>query len=466
MRHAKLVGFLASLGFFLLQASACFAAPEVGWWWNPNESGRGFFIEDRDGVMYLAGYFYEADGRAKWLVSGGSIADPYSYDGRLLEFHNGQTLFGDYKPPTAPTDAGAISLRFSDDKHGTLTWPGGSIAIERDVFDPGTAAFQPVNGWWWNSTESGRGYSIEVQGQNVFIVSFMYDDNGNPVWYLSAGKMSSPTTYEGPWVQFAGGQTMAGPYRPPSGSTTVGRLAMQFNASDDLTLTFSDDVAQAQSEKLGAKAGTKKSIHATPQNRRPPPPPSATPFSFPRFYTGTFNSTTVLTTKSAAGPVVQKVEIIGNGTWVLPYEFPEGPSATARAYYPADTGYFFRYSLDATYPQGGTCTVRLSTYVNLSPDQDLLAPRDLVIGPDGHFAGKLVTLPIDVGPAEINCRVPNPPPEQTSTAKVPFAWPINIAPIEGSIFYNTIICDIPVKTLVEGDTTTTITNQCKYFGKS
>ena len=84
----------------LSQSLSAHAAPEIGWWWNPDESGRGFFVESRDDLIYVAGYFYDEDGRAKWLVAGGPNSDPYRYDGRLLEYANGQTLLGDYKPPS------------------------------------------------------------------------------------------------------------------------------------------------------------------------------------------------------------------------------------------------------------------------------------------------------------------------------------------------------------------------------
>jgi hypothetical protein len=63
---------LRALATLLLALACCNAAhadPEVGWWWNPDESGRGFFIESQGGNVFLAGYFYENDGRATWLVS-------------------------------------------------------------------------------------------------------------------------------------------------------------------------------------------------------------------------------------------------------------------------------------------------------------------------------------------------------------------------------------------------------------
>src|SRR5713101_1298789 len=226
-RKGMLVGLLIGVWLSLCPLVA-HASPEVGWWWNAAESGRGFFIESRGGIIYLAGYFYESDGRATWLVSGGANADPYSYQGRLLRYSGGQTLFGAYQPPAAPTDAGPVMLQFSDDNHATLTWPGGTIALERQIFDEGDATFQPQSGWWWDPAEGGRGYSVEVQGNHLFLVAFMYDDAGNPVWYYSAGLMATPTHYEGQWLQFAGGQTMGGPYKPPAAPTPVGKLILDF----------------------------------------------------------------------------------------------------------------------------------------------------------------------------------------------------------------------------------------------
>jgi len=253
----------------LLRALACMslaagasAEPQNGWWWNPDESGRGFFIEMRGGVAYVGGYFYEADGRATWITSGGPITDPYTYQGTLQSYRGGQTLSGDYRPPAPAVDVSPIALQFKDDTHGTLTWSGGTIPIQRQTFDVSAASFRPHTGWWWNPAESGRGFSIEVQGNNAFIVAFMYDDNGNPVWYFAAGPMASPTRFEGDWLQFSGGQTMTGPYHPPATPQKAGRVTVDFVAQDSATLTY-DGVGAAK----GARPGTKapKVINVRPQ---------------------------------------------------------------------------------------------------------------------------------------------------------------------------------------------------------
>jgi len=226
--------------------SAAIAAPQVGWWWNPSESGRGFFVESQNGVTFIAAYLYDADGHATWLVAGGSNADPYNYSGSLYNLSDGQTLFGGYVKPENLTVAGQMSVHFDDDTHGTFTWPGGVVQIEREIFGAGDVQFQPYSGWWWNSSESGSGYSLELQGNNLFVVGFMYDDTGRPTWYFTAGPMSSPTTYHGDVVQFAGGQTMGGPYQPPGSNAKVATVDIEFVTLDSATITFSGTSSAAE----------------------------------------------------------------------------------------------------------------------------------------------------------------------------------------------------------------------------
>ncbi|MEP7275284.1 MAG: hypothetical protein ABI812_02945, partial [Betaproteobacteria bacterium] len=192
-----------------------------------------------------------SDGRATWLTSGGPLPNPYLYQGTLQSYRNGQSVFGTYRPPEPAVDVGPVTLTFTDDSHGTITWPGGTVAIERQIFDyedPIPAAvfalfdppFRPQTGWWWNETESGTGFSVEVRGNSLFVVAFMYDDAGNPVWYFTAGPMASLTHYEGDWLLFSGGQTLTGPYRPPASPQMLGRAIIDFSSRDQGTIEFSE----------------------------------------------------------------------------------------------------------------------------------------------------------------------------------------------------------------------------------
>jgi len=254
--------------------NSAFADPESGWWWNPSESGRGFFVESHGGVTFIGAYLYDDDGHATWVVSGGPNPDPYNWTGPLYYKTNGQTLFGTYVAPGDATVVGQLSVHFGDDTHATVTWPGGQVAIERQIFGAGAPAFAPYTGWWWNPNESGSGYSVEVQGNNLFIVGFMYDDSARPVWYFSAGPITGPTTYHGDVLQFADGQTIGGPYQHPGTPVKVATLDMQFTDTTHATLTFngvsapirraSEKAGQTRSDNLTTQLGTKPSTYTLP----------------------------------------------------------------------------------------------------------------------------------------------------------------------------------------------------------
>jgi hypothetical protein len=224
-------------------------APQTGWWWNKNEGGRGFSIETQGNNLFMAGYLFDESGRATWTLSGGATTlDGSLYNNTLLNFAGGQSLTGSYRTPTGPTAGGAITLAFTDARNGTLIWPGGSIPIERfdSVLPPlpaGTApaTFAPENGWWWNASESGRGYFLEIKNNFAFIAGYMYDDNGNPLWYLTSGNLSTPQLYQSNWTQFANGQTLTGPFKPATQiNANVGAIGIQFQSTTSATLTLPD----------------------------------------------------------------------------------------------------------------------------------------------------------------------------------------------------------------------------------
>lgn len=464
MDYANCIRALLVLVIMSLQASVAHATPEVGWWWNPNESGRGFFIENKDGVIYLAGYFYEDDGRARWLVAGGPIADANSYDGRLLAYSNGQTLFGAYVPPSPPTDVGAVSLRFTDDTHATLTWPGGTIPIEREVFDGGTAPFQPINGWWWNESQSGRGYSVEVRGGSAFVVAFMYDDLGKPVWYFSAGPMATPTTYKGAWLQFANGQTMSGPYHAPSTPIVVGQLEMQFNAEDDLTLTFTD-VAAASLDPIPKGVRPKQIVPVKPEFLPPKVP-------HPDRLDGFFKQTSIIegvVTAPVGGSLNIKytTEILADITWIIDngelsplgghvvYTLPQQINGT-----PVNSQVTLNYTFH-TDGAGETCDGKL---VNVIVPAALDLGSNLDVGPYGAYAGKIVSaIPLTAQPLTVTCIDPTRiPPAQTDVVST---GPIEVSvPINGKKQVYSIACTEKDFVTVVPPLTYTLKRECSFAG--
>lgn len=221
------------------------AAPASGYWWNPAAAGTGFVIEIQGNQMFMAGFLYAASGEATWVASFGPMSTPTQYSGPLVTFSGGQTLTGNYQSPTQnPASPGNIAIGFTSDTAGTVTWPGGTIPIERfDIVPGGSTSTQPSTnpetGWWFNPNQGGRGFGIEVQNGNMYLAGYMYDPAGNPVWYLASGAMTSPASFQGEWAQFGDGETLTGPYKAPSVvKQNVGPVTLQFIDPATATLTL------------------------------------------------------------------------------------------------------------------------------------------------------------------------------------------------------------------------------------
>ena len=114
--------------------------PENGWWWNPAESGRGFFIEWQNGQggpqADLAGYMYDDAGNAVWYLSVFPTPDPRRFSGSWWSYANGQTLTGPYRAPTRVNENVApVTIDFHDAASATMTLPGGrTVPLVRHRF--------------------------------------------------------------------------------------------------------------------------------------------------------------------------------------------------------------------------------------------------------------------------------------------------------------------------------------------
>jgi hypothetical protein len=49
-------------------------------------------------------------------------------------------------------------------------------------------AFYPVDGWWYDPAEPGRGFLIEMQDDEMFIAAFHYLPSGRPIWWVANGR--------------------------------------------------------------------------------------------------------------------------------------------------------------------------------------------------------------------------------------------------------------------------------------
>jgi hypothetical protein len=93
------------------------------------------------------------------------------------------------------------------------------------LFSGIASAELPDSGWYYNPDQPGRGFNIEIQDDTLFMAGFVYDTNGNPIWVIASGPMSSDMTFMAPAFQTANGQPLGGAYRSPAtmpfGTATV-----------------------------------------------------------------------------------------------------------------------------------------------------------------------------------------------------------------------------------------------------
>ena len=222
-------------------------APQTGWWWNPAEDGRGFSVEKHGPNIFFASFLYDVSGRSTWYVSSGLASLEGSlYVGDLLSASNGQTLGGAY-PGFPHLDAiGKVTITFNSATNGTLIWPGGTVPIQRQAFVPDGLSLPamsngPESGWWWNESEAGRGFFMEFQGNWLDVAGYMYDDQGNSVWYLTAGQMSGTNrqSFAGNWWSFGNGQTLTGAWRHNTQTSDhVAPVTITFSGSDTASMTL------------------------------------------------------------------------------------------------------------------------------------------------------------------------------------------------------------------------------------
>jgi hypothetical protein len=222
-------------------------APKTGWWWNPDEDGRGFSVEVRGNNIFFAAFLYDVTGRSTWYVATGPVSlDGSLYNGPLYGAKGGQTLGGAYPGRPALSDEGPITLAFSNASTGTMVWPGGSVPIQRFNIIPNgvnlpPAANQPESGWWWNEEESGRGFFMEWQAGTLDIAGYMYDDAGNSVWYLTVDSMKGATgqTFTNSWWSYGNGQTLAGAWKPNTRTNSnVAPVTIEFSGVDTARMTL------------------------------------------------------------------------------------------------------------------------------------------------------------------------------------------------------------------------------------
>jgi len=101
--------------------------PVVGLWWNPSESGSGYNLDVKHGILVVTIYSYTPEGQAQWYIASGPIVDG-SFDGTIYKYTAGQCISCFYNgPPVTAGNDGVIGIDFSSATSARMLLPGGRV---------------------------------------------------------------------------------------------------------------------------------------------------------------------------------------------------------------------------------------------------------------------------------------------------------------------------------------------------
>ncbi|HXZ49388.1 MAG TPA: class I SAM-dependent methyltransferase [Usitatibacter sp.] len=170
------------------------AGRRPGWWWNPAQSGRGFFVEPEGPAPRAACCLYGDDGEPAWSVA----------DASRLDLSAG--------PETLAIELGGATARL-EPQHGEFA---------RDA----------RTGWWIERSPSPASCVVaECLGERAMAALLAPDG-----WSLVVAARRADGSYHGEWLRFRGGQTATGPYRAPQPPERLGPASLAWSADDALAV--------------------------------------------------------------------------------------------------------------------------------------------------------------------------------------------------------------------------------------
>ncbi|ADE16646.1 peptidase S8 and S53 subtilisin kexin sedolisin [Nitrosococcus halophilus Nc 4] len=237
-------------------------SPFSGVWWSPAQNGHGFFFDVRNGTLVATWYTYDRAGNPFWLLSGGSMETSSHYSGTLYAFQGPvlkpslNSLFDSGGSTVVSKGVGRLDIDFINSGEAAIQIQlNGDNLISSNTFNlqaqpflgypaaeqtPQVPYTSKHDGLWWNGQQNGHGFFINIQDTVLTAAWYVYDDReGEPFWVLTAGPMSSATTYSGTAYYFLGPAL-------PSGTDIANNFdavgsTINGVASGNLSISFTSD---------------------------------------------------------------------------------------------------------------------------------------------------------------------------------------------------------------------------------
>lgn len=265
--------------FTFLRNDGNFAFTDVTaqWWGNPVSHYPMSSSNAKAGAMVAEFRDVNGDGVADLYIRRGYIEPAGLNPSTLVYLNDGTGRLSPWRWESGGVNASQEALRASIYPYGTYSYfwmdvdgdgvddpvyfrylddfsttPNFSKGIEVRAYRstlPARAGTAVKDLWWAGSAENGWGMSITQHRDTLFVVFYVYDAQGNPVWYVMPGGSwnAGRTAYSG---------AIYHPRGAPFGTYDASRFAVG-NTVGSVTLTFSSNSSATVDYTIGAASGRK-----------------------------------------------------------------------------------------------------------------------------------------------------------------------------------------------------------------
>ena len=244
--------FAGQTGVLTQPAPAAFNVQGL-WYRGEVERGWGVNVAHHGEILFVTWFTYDTDGSQMWLV-GPEVRKTTgnTYTGAL--FRTNGPSFASYNASQLQfSQAGTVTLSFSDANNGTFSYTVGSVTqskpIIRQVFStiPTCTAggshgaspnFQDL--WYAGEVERGWGVNLTHQGDILFVTWFTYDTNGRGMWLVGPNvARTTGNTFTGALFRTTGPAFSNNPWDPAGlGFTEVGNATFAFSDANGGTFSY------------------------------------------------------------------------------------------------------------------------------------------------------------------------------------------------------------------------------------
>ena len=115
-----------------------------------------------------------------------------------------------------------------------------TLLLLLSAFARPVSAFTPESGFYWNAAEAGRGFTIEIQDNFLFMIGYVYRQDGSSTFITTQGLMQGNAAYQGVLDTFSNGQCTGCPYNgfPNIQPGSAGPVSIVFTSETTATMTW------------------------------------------------------------------------------------------------------------------------------------------------------------------------------------------------------------------------------------